>query len=120
MVYATEAEVRFVYTIISAYAPHLKLQTFVDWGKTMEGATQKKLILYTQYLNTTKMIIEEPKQFQKKQEKMYNFLQAIRGNGDQFIEDLVPSSVKVLISECHNLGETLMRQTIRKFSVGDG
>ena len=49
-----------------------------------------------------------------------NFLQALRGNGEQFIEDAIPQCVKILVSECYNLGRTLMRQTIRKFSVGDG
>lgn len=40
---------------------------------------------------------------------MMNFLQALRGNGEQFIEDAIPQCVKILVSECYNLGETLMR-----------
>lgn len=40
---------------------------------------------------------------------MMNFLQALRGNGEQFIEDAIPQCVKILVSECYNLGKTLMR-----------
>ena len=47
MKYATDAEIQFAFTVVSKYRQTLQLQTFVNWGKSMEGQTQKKLIMYT-------------------------------------------------------------------------
>ena len=37
MKYATNAEIQFAFTVISKYRQTLQLQTFVNWGKSMEG-----------------------------------------------------------------------------------
>ena len=44
----------------------------------------------------------------------------MNGNDQLIRDDLLPECVKILVSECHNLGETLMRQTLRRFSVSEG
>ena len=66
------------------------------------------------------MKVEQPEDFEVKKKEQIKFISAIRGLGGQYIADVIPTCVKVLISECHSLGETLLRQTLRKFSVGDG
>ena len=55
------------------------------------------------------MRIEQPEDFEAKKKEQINFISAIRGLGGQYIYDVIPTCVKVLISECHNLGATLLR-----------
>ena len=38
MKYATEAEVKFAFTVLAKHKPKLNLATFVNWGRSMEGA----------------------------------------------------------------------------------
>ena len=61
MTHATDAEEKFVFSVIAKYKLTCPLPLFQSWGQMMEGKTQKKLILYTQYLNTVKMCLEQPK-----------------------------------------------------------
>lgn len=65
MKYATDAEVKFAFTVLAKHKPKLNLAKFVNWGRSMEGSTQKSLIMYTQYLNTMTMKIEMPKRFEE-------------------------------------------------------
>ena len=37
---------------------------------------------------------------------------AIRGDGEEYIDYIVPDSVKMLVNESNTLGETLMRHTL--------
>ena len=45
---------------------------------------------------------------------------AIRGDGEEYIDYLVPNSVKMLVNECNTLGETLMRHTLHQYGQDDG
>ena len=55
----TNAETEFAFNIISKFHEKLNTKTFINWGKSMEGKSQKRLIQYSQYLNIAKMQMED-------------------------------------------------------------
>jgi hypothetical protein len=44
---ATEAEVQFIFNVMSFFERHLKKATFLDWVQSMLGRDKKKLIYYS-------------------------------------------------------------------------
>jgi hypothetical protein len=39
--------------------------------------------------------------------------------GGEYVEDRVPDSLAVLVSEMHHLGESMIRKVIKRFSISD-
>ena len=58
MRYASDAESAFVFNVISQHKNSINKGTFVSWATDLEHKSQKRLIQYSQYLNTAKMRIE--------------------------------------------------------------
>ena len=68
--------------------------------------------MYSQYLNVAKMKLVTDHDFERQRLGQLKFMYAIRGDGEEYIDYIVPDSVKMLVNESNTLGETLMRHTL--------
>ena len=120
MKHVTYAESTFAFNIIARFKKTLNLKTFTNWAQSLHGMQQKRLIQYSQYLNVATMRLLTEADYRRQEDEQFRLISAIRGLGEEYIDQLVPDCVKILVNECNTLGETLLRHTMHRLGTGDG
>ncbi|TNV74030.1 hypothetical protein FGO68_gene14997 [Halteria grandinella] len=115
----TEAEIQFIFNVMSFFERHLKKSTFMEWIQSMLGREKKKLIYYTQYLDVQTMTIRKPEDLVLRNAKEAKFYRAIRGVDEEAIQVITPSVVKFLANEISLLGDIFLQQTIERSAMVD-
>eukprot|EP00347_Sterkiella_histriomuscorum_P022899 403336739 len=115
----TDAERDFVFNVISFFQKQITKTIFKDWINSMIGRPQKKLIFYSQYLDTKTMRITKTEDVIQKQESELNFHKALRGIEESAIEKKQPLVVKFIANEISLLGEEFFQHTVEKNAVLD-
>jgi len=62
----TDVEVGFVFNVIANFGSHINLKVFLDWVKSMMQRGKKRLIYYSQFLDTKTMRINSSEDLEKR------------------------------------------------------
>ena len=119
MKHVTFAEASYTFNLLGEFKPRMDLAMFKTRMHSFDGLGQKRLIMYSQYFNVATMRLDRDEDYERNRQEQIKFCNAFRALGDEYIERIVPDCVKILVNECNTLGETLMRQTLHRFGVGD-
>jgi hypothetical protein len=111
MTMATEAELNFIWKVINKFAIKFQLNrnTFMSWGESMQGMSPKSLMYYGQYLDTKDSIMKLSwTDSDGKMRRERQFFNAMTGKDGQSVQRIVPDCIKLLVSECLSVGESMV------------
>ena len=65
------------------------------------------------------MTLDDPEKVRNHTERSLQFMDIMKGNRVNDLPPELPDCIKVLVNECHSLGEIFMKNTLNRFSKND-